>query len=153
MILDHLSHAEQYLGLHAGFAAAFAFLRDATEAPRDPGTYPIDGTRVYALVQDYTTQDEDTLRWETHQRYLDIQYILEGEETIGWAEARCMKHSAPYNTEKDCTLAEGAQNATALRMTAGQFAILYPQDAHRPKCRSAAPCRVKKIVVKVEISP
>lgn len=39
---------------------------------------------MYALVQEYVTRPAASLSFESHETYVDIQFIVSGEERIGW---------------------------------------------------------------------
>lgn len=43
----------------------------------------IDGKNIFAQIIDMTTRDAAENRPEVHRRYLDIQFLAWGEETIG----------------------------------------------------------------------
>jgi biofilm protein TabA len=55
------------------------------------GRYPIDGEQMFALVQSPMTQAWETGKAEFHSRYIDIQYLLEGEELIGYAITKLLE--------------------------------------------------------------
>ncbi|GJM75484.1 hypothetical protein HMSSN036_77000 [Paenibacillus macerans] len=46
--------------------------------------YELEGERMYALVQEYVTRPAASLSFESHETYVDIQFIVSGEERIGW---------------------------------------------------------------------
>ena len=84
MILDILENARQYQNLNTGFEKAIDFLLrpDLKELAED--TYEIDGKRIYAMVsKDPGRQKEDALL-EAHEKYVDIQFVLDGTDTMGW---------------------------------------------------------------------
>lgn len=84
MIMDVLENAHRYLALNTGFAKAFAFLQrpDLRELPVEK--YEIDGDRVNAMVsKDPGRRKEDSLL-ETHEKFIDIQLVLAGTDTMGW---------------------------------------------------------------------
>ncbi|NDG71800.1 MAG: DUF386 domain-containing protein, partial [Proteobacteria bacterium] len=70
-----------------------------------PGRYEIDGDRVFALVQKYTTKPVESALYEAHRRYSDIQFIFSGRETILWAPLAAMsEQTMPYDEAKDAAL-------------------------------------------------
>ena len=110
----------------------------------------IDGERVFALFQSYETKPEND-RPEAHRKYIDIQYLIEGEELIGVAPLTSMERVAEAAPERDIWFYEG--ETAKLPLGGGRFAILFPQDAHAP-CIAAGECRpVRKVVVKVAVEP
>ena len=85
---------------------------------------------------------------------MDIQYIVSGEEILGWAPAGRMVISEAYDTEKDVcfgTVPKG--EITPVYLQAGQVAVLYPEDGHAPKLAAGSPSAVIKIVVKIAAEP
>lgn len=149
MIVDSLKNAKLYIPLHPGFKKAFDFL-EACEAEFPPvGKHTIDGTSVYASVQEYDTSPEENNSWEAHRKYIDIQFIGSGHELIGYTNAENIKDFSSYNCEKDCMTAAKAGNAAFIDMLPGYFAIFYPDEAHKPKCIAGTKTHVQKIVVKV----
>jgi len=152
MIVANLDQIEQQAALTSSMRQALDFLRQAQGQELADGRIPIDGERVYALVQSYDTKTGDII-FEGHRRYIDFQYVVKGEEALGWAPAERAEIIRPYNEERDMWLgAVPAAQTTLVRLAAGQLAVLWPSDAHAPQ-RSAtgAPAPVKKIVVKVAL--
>lgn len=132
---------------------ALDYLAQARGQGLADGRYPIDGDLVYALAQSYETlPNDENAKYEAHHKYIDVQYIVEGEEGMGWAPLAQLAVNKPYSDEKDvvlgtCPLAV----ASLVKVAAGQAAIFFPEDAHAPKLAVGSPCPVKKIVVKVAI--
>ncbi|MFH1052900.1 MAG: YhcH/YjgK/YiaL family protein [Candidatus Woesearchaeota archaeon] len=54
--------------------AGFDFLTRIWPKIKD-GVYPLDGSRVFCNVQTYNTKDMKEAIFETHKKYIDIQYI------------------------------------------------------------------------------
>ena len=79
-------------------------------------------------------------------------YMVEGEETIYVKPTeRLMTVTKPYSAEIDALLGETDVDATPVRLTAGSFIVLFPQDAHTPACHTDGLHRVKKIIGKVAL--
>lgn len=96
-------------------------------------------------------QSRKTTGPEAHRKYIDIQYLIEGEELIGVAPLASMERVAEAAPERDIWFYEG--ETAKLPLSGGRFAILFPQDAHAP-CIAAGECRpVRKVVVKVAVEP
>jgi YhcH/YjgK/YiaL family protein len=149
MILDQLANAPAYEKLHPGFNAAFYFLRKTDLASISAGRYAIDGERTYALVQEYDTKPLAEGFLETHIRYIDIQFLITGEELIGYAPLSSQAVHTPYDNDKDIAFWEGT--AEPIRVQQGQFAIFFPHDAHMPGRTTGAPAHVRKVVIKVAV--
>ena len=151
MILDTLDHSARYEVLSPRFARAFTFLR-AVDGTQTIGRHEIDGDDVFALVQSYATKPVEGALFEAHRKYIDVQFLFSGRETILWAPlAAMMEETMAFDVTKDATLWKLVPDATPLRMSAGHFAILFPEDAHAPCVEWTQPEQVFKVVVKVAV--
>jgi len=147
MIIDTLAQASCYEPLHAGFKAAFDFLRDTDLSSLAQGRTEIDGDRLFALTQSYETRSVAGGKLEAHRKYIDIQFIVSGEEHIGYAPLGDQPASAPFDTGKDIGFYHG--DAGFVKLSAGMFAVFFPHDAHLPGRHLGVPSQVKKVVLKV----
>ncbi len=150
MIQDTLSHADLYEKVHPAFARAFAFLRDPATALLEPGRYELDGDRLYVSIQNPETRPWEGADFEAHNRYIDIQYMIEGDEIMGYAPRETLTISQPYNSETDFMLYAGEGERLYVRQ--GSFVIFFPDDAHKPIVHpNGHPVHVRKAVVKVRV--
>lgn len=159
MIVSDLKHIASQAASTRLLGMALDFLRHTEGQHLDDGRVTIDGDLVYALVQSYRTEPLPTgssPHLEAHRRYIDIQYVVSGSETLGWAPLEQLTVTTPYDTAKDVEFGSAPPAAlTLVRLTAGQMAVLWPEDAHAPRLavaigdKPAQPTDVKKIVVKV----
>ncbi len=148
MILDVLENAHRYGALNAGFAKGFEFLSrpDLQELP--VGKYEIDGDRIYAMVAKEPGRKKEEALLETHERYIDIQFILAGTDTMGWKpKSLCNQPTKEYDQSRDIQFFADKPDAW-LATESGAFAIFFPEDAHMPLISSG---QVHKVVVKVVV--
>jgi biofilm protein TabA len=150
MILDVLANRERYGRMHPRIGRALEYLGKTDFSAMADGRHPIDGDDLYALVLSYETEAEQERRFEAHRNYLDIQCILSGREIIYWAPTEELSALDDYSEEKDIVFLSGEARAR-LRLTAGSFAVFYPEDAHKPNCAWDEPQRARKVVVKVRV--
>jgi YhcH/YjgK/YiaL family protein len=149
MILDTLANAQQYTALSPRFAKAFAFLKTVT-AQTAPGRHEIAGDEVYASVQRHFTKPVAERQYESHRKYIDVQFIHTGREVMYWAPLPLLtKVTMPYDEKGDAALYSLIPEGVPLQVRAGQFTIFYPQDGHVPSCAWDQPAEVFKVVVKV----
>jgi biofilm protein TabA len=152
MIVADLKHIENQVPMTPDLKNAFAFLRRRDLHGLLDGKAEIDGDRVYALIQRYETIEIDSPKFEFHRKYIDVQFIVSGEETIGWVPAESMTITEAYNADKDICFGKAASGTwTPVRLLAGQLMVLRPEDGHAPKLASRAPSPVMKIVVKIAV--
>jgi hypothetical protein len=75
---------------------AFNFLKTFDLKKFDTGKYELEGKNLYVIVDEHTTRNEEDSCFEAHRRYIDIQYIVEGEENIGISALKNTKEITPY---------------------------------------------------------
>ena len=148
MLLGDLQHSTH--ALPAVLEQGLAYLRTTDFSQMAAGKYPIAGESMFALVQDPLTQAWDTGLPEFHARYLDIQYLLEGEEAIGYAPADAgLPRITDHLAERDIAFVAQQNHEARLVMRPGMYAIFFPGELHRP-CRAAGlPMQIKKVVIKI----
>lgn len=148
MIVDRLENHRLYASESSLLGRAFAFLEQAAKEGVPAGRREVEGERIYVMGQSYETAPPAEKRFEAHRRYTDIQYIVEGAETMFWAPAGELEPAVEYNAEKDVVFFKEAAGA-AVPVKAGRFAVFFPEDAHKPGCVCGEKGAVRKIVVKV----
>ncbi len=130
-------------------AVEFLRLRGINELP--DGRVEIDGDRVFAIVQRYDTVKADEPKFEYHRKYIDVQYLVSGEEIIGWTPSDRITVTDPYNAEKDIAFGTTARKWTPVYLQGGWAAVFWPEDGHAPRLAAGSPSPVMKIVVKVAV--
>lgn len=148
MIVDAIENASEYFSLGNRITTALLYVTQTDFSSIKPGRYEIEGSRVFALVETYLPKRYKEGFWEAHRKHLDVQYIVSGQEKIGYAPVSSME-PGPYNPDKDFYKLEGQGDFITLHT--GQFAILKPQDAHMPGIETDERRAVKKVVIKVRI--
>lgn len=148
MILDSLSQAARYFGIHPRLELAFAALREFDLMHLEPGRYEIDGDLIFLNLADTSLKQPEEARLEVHNAYLDVQLLLRGEESFGWSP-RAVLHQPcePFDTERDIQFFED-QPQLYYRLLPGQFTILLPEDAHAPLVGEGS---VRKAILKVKL--
>lgn len=149
MIIDSINNAYLYYGLGDRIAAALRYLQETDLANVELGRRDIIGDDCYALAQEYDTKSAEGVSWEAHGKYIDVQFIVSGQERMGYANMEALDVSPVYDEDKDVVRASGEGDLFLAR--AGTFVIFMPQDAHIPGIAVSEPERVRKVVVKVRV--
>ena len=148
MIIDTLSNAERYHGLHPNFKAAFDYLNTTDLNTLETGRYEVaPGIKVIVAEAEGKTAEIALQTFECHNKNIDIQVCIHGEETMGWkprADCKNVKGEG-YSDEKDVTFFDDVPD-TYFTLKAGQFVIFFPEDVHAPMIGEGV---IKKLVVKV----
>ena len=84
MIVDRLENLFSYQSINKGILTAITFLSRPDLKELAPGNYAIDGDRVYAIVAKGPGRSKNNCQLETHEKYIDIQLVLEGLDEMGW---------------------------------------------------------------------
>ena len=132
---------------------AIEYLASTDFSKLESGRYVLDGETMYANVDRYMTRVPDSGLPEAHRKYIDVQYIVEGEEDISWCPMNSMlREDAPYDENRDIVFFKELVAGNSIVMKKGNYAILFPNDVHRP-CGSLydEPTSVTKVVVKVAV--
>jgi YhcH/YjgK/YiaL family protein len=152
MIADNIKNCGRYANLGTKFEKSFAFIKKACEEALPIGRYDIeDDGELYASVQEYTTKAPEDAMFEGHRKYIDVQYVISGIERHEVVDISKVSEKAPYDESCDVQFFENSNKAASLILEAGEYAIFYPEDIHKPGMRFEQPVSVKKIVVKVKI--
>ncbi|MBM7652567.1 YhcH/YjgK/YiaL family protein [Neobacillus cucumis] len=146
MILDKLTNAELYVRLHPRLKKGLQFLLENDLNALTPGKYEIEGNDIFVTIQEYETIPPEKGRWESHYKYTDIQYMIRGEEQMGFANVESLEIVEQYK-DRDLLFLEG--NGDLFKVGQGYFTIFTPEDGHMPTLYVNEPQYIKKAVVKV----
>ena len=155
MLTTSVCLAEKYDYLDEKLKKAYEFLKRDDLIRLEPGTYPIEGDEVFAQVQCYTTVPAQEAQFESHNQYVDVQFMVEGFELFGYIPREELKvETMPYDKDRDIAFyaePEEAFKASYVFLRPGDLAIVPPDDAHKPRCVALTPAPVKKVVVKIKV--
>jgi biofilm protein TabA len=119
-------------------------------SPGNNKTIEIDLKNIYAIYQEYMSKPHTEIKVEGHKKYIDIQYIFEGEEQILLSSDNYIVERGEYNEEKDCYFPK-VDKYSVLHLKPGDATILFPEDLHGPGYCIDKPDNVKKVVIKVTV--
>lgn len=147
MIYDSLANIKRYKGLHKNLDQGIDFLLKTDLSTLPLGKTVIDGEKVFINVMEATLNEATTLEYEFHQKYLDIQIDLVGEEKIGIGYLPDLATSV-YDASSDFGTVT-CQKEVYLPLGANRFIICMTNEPHKPGIRSNQGATVKKGVVKI----
>ena len=151
MIIDSLENAAKYTCIHPLFAKAFEYIASVDLANIEIGKYEIsEGLKAIFSDKKGMAAAESIAKFECHNKNIDIQLCISGDETIGWKPRQsCIKTKCEYNPEKDVCFYDDEPDMY-FQLTAGQFAIFFPEDVHAPMI-AVNDHSIRKLVMKVSI--
>jgi len=145
--INKAEFARQYQLNKAYWDKTFAFLKEHDLQTLAAGRYPIDGENVFAIVTENPTKDYDSTKWESHRNYIDLHYVISGEEKIGVSLITKLTVTNPYDSLKD--LANYSGTGKLYSAAPGTFFLFFPSDGHRPNITTGDKKPDKKIVLKI----
>ncbi len=152
MIFDSLANAKQYAGINSGIDKVLEEAKKYNSQNYPQATLELDGKDVFMMFGNYETHERKDAVIEAHKQYIDVMCMIEGEEIIYVKQTKDIQNiTKEYDAEIDALLGDLDDDVTAIRLTAGNFVVLFPQDAHSPACVVDSPKAVKKIIGKVRI--
>lgn len=147
MIIDKIENAYLYKNLGERIDRAFNYIRSTNLKNLKSGKYEIEGDNIFALVSEYQTKPESEGKLEAHKKYIDVQYVISGEERMGYAPLNDQLIIENYKEENDIMFFKGEKSFT--NVEEGMFAIFFPVDLHMPGINTEKSKPVKKLVIKV----
>jgi YhcH/YjgK/YiaL family protein len=153
MIVDRLENASLYRPLGSRIAQALDYLAATDFTKVSDGRHPLDADRLFAMVSRYRPKPPAEIVWEAHRQFIDVQYVVEGVERMGYAPLTDDSSVRQvYNPQKDFALYDVEGDFFAVR--AGTFVIFTPHDVHAPGLTDdphRLPGNVCKVVVKCRV--
>jgi len=149
MIIDKLENAHLYKNLGERINRSFDYIKTTDLKNLSAGKYPIEGENIFALVSEYKTKPESEGKLEAHRKYIDVQYVISGEELMGYFPLGMQQILEPYKEENDIVFFTGDKSFT--KVSAGMFAIFFPEDVHMPGIMTKESLPVKKLVIKMRV--
>lgn len=106
---------------------------------------------AYAIINSYETKSEDVVRFESHRKYIDIQYMICGQERVYQADVSELDIFSHYSEIDDVVFYHDPVECKESILSAGEYLVFGPSDAHKPSVMVDKPRRVKKVVIKVPV--
>lgn len=142
--------AKQYQANKAIWDKSFEFMKNNDLEKMTPGKYPIDGENAFASITEIVDNPLEKTTWESHKKYIDLQYVISGSEKIGVAPSATATVINPYNAQKDGAnykIDDGIYDVA----TPNVFYLFFPSNAHRPNIMVNEE-KVKKLVIKIKVA-
>lgn len=146
MIVCPFKELKRYAAVIPGLEEAMEAMAAVTDFT--PRTIPLSGTNR-VIIQSYSTKLPAEGRPEAHREFLDIQYVVQGEECVGWANVDTLTPDGDFVTDSDIGFYTG--HVDLLRIGAGSCYVVFPEDAHMPGIAVAEPKPCIKMVVKLKV--
>ena len=148
MIKDSINNAETYYKISEKLREGFEWIKNNDLVNMPDGKYKISES-IYANLQSYITKDNAP--YEAHRDYIDIQYMVQGEELSGVTNYSNCQTTEKYNKEKDIEFLACNKKEEFFKISEGEFFVFFPHDAHKPAIKINANKNVNKVIVTVGV--
>ena len=152
MIVGKLVDLYRYKGISKNIDTAIDYIQNNDLMALPKGKTIVDGDNVFINRDTYVARPLEECFFENHEKYIDIQIVLKGQEVIGYTHITNpdLKVTTPYNPDKDVTKYNYNPKGAVFFTLEEGFALVYTEDAHLAKCKANDEI-VEKVVVKVKI--
>ena len=128
MILDSINNAERYYALLPRLEQVFNYLATTDLKALEVGRHDIMGDELFVNVSELELRPLEAAHLEVHNRYLDVQVVVEGEEYFGWSERKdCKNMEGEFDTERMARVLLDEYRSSKL----GKFTLEIPEEMTR----------------------
>ena len=130
---------------------ALEYLEGLNVTGADAGKKVIVNDNFFYSVHSYETKSADECKLESHREYIDIQLMIDGEESMEVVDTSKLTIKENYDEKKDVMFWNIPRRMAKITLRAGDYIVLYPENAHRGAATIKKITHVLKIVGKVKI--
>ncbi|MBN2651364.1 MAG: YhcH/YjgK/YiaL family protein [Spirochaetales bacterium] len=150
MVLASLYDLKKYRSLIKNFDYLQGVLSKTDFEAIEKGKHELD-FGMFFIVSEYQTKSASESLLEFHKKYIDLQFIVEGKENIGY-EPILSDHLDEYEYNSDDDIAFTQQPGSFVTLNEDDFALFFPHDGHAPCLHSDSnPRFVRKVVFKLPV--
>jgi biofilm protein TabA len=99
MIVDTLANSPRYRGIALLLDRGLEAMGRLSATPPADGRHELAGPNLYVSISTYSTESPEEKAFEAHRRYIDIQVVLSGRETLYWAALASLAPLGEYSEE------------------------------------------------------
>lgn len=136
--------------LYEKITEALDYIKNLDKSTLTPGRHDVNDEFFYNYME-YEAKEPTNSIYEAHKNYVDIQYIVEGQERVDVSFEEYMELDTPYNDQKDIMFFKNPQESFSRILGAGEYIIVLPHELHKPGQKVGEIGNVKKIVGKVRV--
>lgn len=135
MIIGDIHHPER-AGLLPVLLQAVRLAVKVQPQQCEPGRYELQGDDIYMNVMRFATQSAESKKAELHEKFIDIQILLQGEETIHCGVADSARECDVWHKEEDYQLCAAIADQQQVTLKPGMFAIFFLANRISRACRA-----------------
>ncbi len=136
--------------LNARLNWAVSYISSIDTEHLNVGRYEVNEGFYYS-VQEYEALSAEESVYESHRKYIDIQWLISGKEKLYITDICNLIPISIYKDEVDIINYAPSDNMTSVVLSKGGYVVLFPKDAHRVEQIDGGKCKIRKIVGKLRI--
>ena len=129
---------------------AYKFLQDFNSDDYPDGRYEL-SDRCYVNIESYSTQSREERRFEAHQKFIDVQYMISGQEIITVCPVTELEICEAYASDKDIVFYRNEPKGIDYILSENDFLIFRPGEGHMPCICINQKEIVRKAVIKIPV--
>ncbi|MDP3129877.1 MAG: YhcH/YjgK/YiaL family protein [Bacillota bacterium] len=151
MVVDRIERLGFYAALDPAIPIIVRYLEKTDLKAVPAGRRELTGG-IGLIREAYLTKPVSDCTLEGHLRHADLQIVLEGAESMGWVSRSLNLHqvTSAYDPSKDVEKYQ-VRRFSRVDLSAGMFALVFPDDLHMPKIMQEETTRVEKAVFKIPL--
>ena len=149
MIIDKIENIGIYTGMSEKIAKSLNILKNIDLSM--PPDIKHEEHDFFYMLQKYQTGPAKEKKLEAHKNYIDIQYIVNGEEILEYSLIDNLELVQTYDEQKDVAFYKTPDDVNKIVLKSGMYCILFPNDGHNLRIQVKQPTEVLKVLVKVKV--
>ncbi|EJR0962160.1 YhcH/YjgK/YiaL family protein [Vibrio parahaemolyticus] len=121
----------------------------ANDESIEDGKYELSHQGAFVVLVSANTEPLESRKAEYHKEYIDVQIVKSGEEKLGYSNHLSEDKLALVRLNNDVDFLRDVEQEQFVSLRAGDFAVFYPNQVHRPLCAVEEPCKVTKAIIKI----
>lgn len=154
MIADNIKNYQRYMKTNQNIEIALSYLYDVLNKDAfEEGIFEInDEVKAVHIVGDL--KEANKIKYEVHEKYMDIHAVFEGMECFGYL-IEDESHDYDYDTDKDIAFIDvnTIETEEVVTLRKNSFCAVWPYEFHKPLILKTGETTktVKKIIMKVKL--
>jgi len=146
MIIDDITNLSKYAKVFGYLQTIQNFISDKNSDIASLKSKTEITPGIFVTVENAVPKPVEEQKLETHAKFIDLHYIIDGFDIVGWKSSfECKDVYKKYDESKDIAFFNDPCDFS-IKLVRGKFAVFFPEDAHAPLCGDKP---LKKCIFKI----
>ena len=147
-IAEWLVTEDEDSGIDERIAYAVSYLKKLDFTSIENGVYQVNDN-FYYTVKDYRTILDEEVKAESHKRFADIQWIIDGRAKIAFQDENRSLVQEQYSEKRDVTIWNRSVKNLEVKLEAGSYCVIKQGEIHIPMIAVDVSENIRIVVGKV----